>query len=244
MLIPGEMTDFQMFSVTHIVVLSLFFGLMLTFVLLKKDKLPKGIGICLLTILIGSEISYQIWAVTYEVWDARFFLPLQLCSFSTFFGIYLFWKRNKTVFYFYYYIGLFPPILALITPDLIYDFPHYRFFKFFLHHMAIPLMTVYLYKTKEYTLPLNSIWQGMLMLNIMILPIYILNVFLGSNYFFLNGPPEGNTALSLFGSGIQYYVNLEIAALIIFFVSFLICRGAVFISKSRTPFEQMIKKAG
>ncbi|WP_162785255.1 TIGR02206 family membrane protein [Bacillus sp. P14.5] len=153
-------------------------------------------------------------------------------------------ETKSKCFYFYYYIGLIPPILALITPDLIYDYPHYRFLKFFLHHMAIPLMAVYLLKTKEYTLPFNSIWKGMLMLNIMIFPIYLLNKLLGSNYFFLNGPPEGETALSLFGSGLRYYINLELAALVIFFTSFLLYKAAVYVSSARRPLNQMLKKAG
>ncbi len=93
-------------------------------------------------------------------------------------------------------------------------------------------------------MPFNSIWKGMLMLNIMIFPIYLLNKLLGSNYFFLNGPPEGETALSLFGSGLRYYINLELAALVIFFTSFLLYKAAVYVSSARRPLNQMLKKAG
>jgi hypothetical integral membrane protein (TIGR02206 family) len=248
MLIPGEMTTFQMFSLSHILVLVLFFtvfGLMIAFrESLKKGKTEKVAGLLLMVTLIASEVTYQIWAISYGVWDARFFLPLQLCSFSTFWGLYLYWRKNKSAFYFFYYIGLIPPVLALLTPDLIYDFPHYRFLKFFLHHMAIPLMVVYLLITKEYVLTIKSIWQGMLLLNLMILPIYILNKILGSNYFFLNGPPEGNTALSLFGTGILYYINLEIAALVIFFISYLLYKAVdTFNSVKKSP-EETIKEAG
>jgi hypothetical integral membrane protein (TIGR02206 family) len=226
---PDHLMTFRLFSYSHIAALMVFLMTLIimvySFQKWKNQRGEKTIGWILLSLLVGSEVFYQLWAISYGVWDSRETLPLHLCSFSTFFGIYLFFKRNNVLFYFYFYIGFFPPILALVTPDLLFEFPHFRYFKFFIHHMAIPLMAVYLLLTKKYILSIKSIVYGLLTLNLMILPIGLINKWIGSNYFFLAGPPEGDTALSFFGEGIMYFINLEFAAFILFFISFLCSKG-------------------
>jgi len=52
-------------------------------------------------ILIFSELTYQIWSLNVGIWDAKYFLPIQLCSFSTFFGLFLLFRKQKQVFYFF-----------------------------------------------------------------------------------------------------------------------------------------------
>ncbi len=238
MFIPENMMTFTLFSSSHFGALVVFF--VLFFILfLNKERLRRGgrfekiTGYMLLVVLLVSEVSYQVWSISYGVWDARSYIPLHLCSFSTFLGIFLFWKRSEWIFYFYLYIGFFPPILALVTPDLLFEFPHYRYFKFFLHHMAIPLMVVYLFYSHRYTLQLRSILYGMIVLNMMAVPIFFINQWLGSNYFFLSGPPEADTALSLFGEGFRYYLNLELAAIAIFTMTYFFFRYADIITNRR-----------
>ncbi len=232
---PDTMQTFELFSLSHISVLIVFFILLLLMLVfrqqIKDEKTGKVVGYLLLTTLIASEISYQVWSISAGVWNVQNYLPLQLCSFSTFFGIYLYWKRNNWIFYFYFYIGLIPPILALLTPDLLFEFPHYRYFKFFIHHMAIPLMAVYLLINRGYQLKVQSILYGLLLLNIMIVPIFLINKWTGANYFFLMGAPKGDTALSWFGTGIQYYVGLEIAAVLIFLISYVLSKGMTGVEK-------------
>ncbi|WJV30006.1 hypothetical protein QTG56_02265 [Rossellomorea sp. AcN35-11] len=58
------------------------------------------------------------------------------------------------------------------------------------------------------------------MVNLLALPIFFLNLFLGTNFFYLANPTESKTILSFFGSGVMYYINLEIAALVVFLVTY------------------------
>ncbi|MBM7584178.1 putative integral membrane protein (TIGR02206 family) [Bacillus pakistanensis] len=222
---PDQLMTFTLYSYSHIAALMVFLMVLLimicSFQKWKNQRGEKIIGWLLFSLLAGSEIFYQIWAISYGVWDSRETLPLHLCSFSTFFGIYLYFKKNNILFYFYFYIGFIPPILALITPDLLFEFPHFRYFKFFIQHMAIPLMAVFLLITRKYTLSFKSIIYGVITLNLMIFPIGLINRWIGSNYFFLAGPPKGDTVLTFFGKGIVYYINLEFAAFLLFFISFL-----------------------
>jgi hypothetical integral membrane protein (TIGR02206 family) len=220
---PDRMLDFQLFSLAHLLTLFVFVLLIagLIYCFVKRTHI-KWIGTILVCTLSISEISYQIWSVTNGIWSFQSTLPLHLCSISTFIGIYLYFKRNSRLFYLFLYIGFIPPILAIITPDNPYAFPHYRYIKYFLHHMAIPLMVLYLFFYDQYPLRKRSILYGLGLVNCLALPIFILNKLSGSNYFFLAGPPEGNTPLSWFGEGIIYIVSLEFAAIIVFSINYLL----------------------
>ncbi|WP_041090016.1 TIGR02206 family membrane protein [Jeotgalibacillus soli] len=231
---PVDFQTFQLFSPSHIAVIVLFLIICIFFLLyLKKAKLTnnKRLSSILVTIFIVSELSYQIWALSVRIWESKYFLPLQLCSFSTFFGLYLHFKRSTVIFYFFFYIGFLPPILAILTPDLLYDFPHYFFGKFFIQHMAIPISAVYLLVAKDYNLPFKSVWISFLCLNLVAIPIGGVNYLLGSNYFFLSGPPVSDTALSLFGNGWFYILQLEILALFFFHLTFVFGKGILLFTK-------------
>ncbi|WP_175991347.1 TIGR02206 family membrane protein [Bacillus sp. Marseille-Q1617] len=219
---PEKMMYFQLFSGEHLLTLLLFVlfasGILWCF---SRYTDFKWLGTILAGTLCISETSYQIWMAYHGLWAIQTALPLQLCSISTFIGIYLYFKRNSRLFYLFLYIGFIPPILALITPDNPYSFPHFRYIKYFIHHMAIPLMVLYLFYFDHYPLRKRSILYGFGLLNCLAVPIYILNKLIGSNYFFLSGPPEGNTPLLWFGDGIVYIFNLEIAALFVFSLNYL-----------------------
>jgi hypothetical integral membrane protein (TIGR02206 family) len=232
---PEKMMNFQMFSSVHLLTLLLFaFITAGIFLCLSKFSNVKWIGTILVCTLCISEISYQMWTISNGIWSIQKTLPLHLCSISTFIGIYLYFKRGSRLFYLFLYIGFIPPILALISPDIPYAFPHYRYIKYFLHHMAIPLMVLYLFYYDHYPLRKGSILYGLGLVNCLAVPIYIVNKVSGSNYFFLSGPPEGNTPLLWFGDGITYIVNLEIAAVIVFSLNYLLFK---FIAGKRRKLE-------
>jgi hypothetical integral membrane protein (TIGR02206 family) len=222
---PYKMTDFQLFSLTHVVTLLLFFLAAAAMVKwFGKSRNSRWIGTFLVFVLCASEISYQIWSLVNGNWTIQSTLPLHLCSISTFIGVYLYFQRDSKFFYLFLYIGFIPPILALLTPDNPYSFPHYRYIKYFLHHMAIPLMVLFLFYHDRYQVRKSSIFYGLGLLNCLAVPIFILNKVSGSNYFFLAGPPEGTTPLLWFGDGIVYIINLEISALIVFTINYLLFR--------------------
>ncbi|MFE8700734.1 TIGR02206 family membrane protein [Cytobacillus sp. FJAT-54145] len=217
-----EMRTFESFSVPHITVLLMFF-VVCTFLIMFRRNLrahKSYIKWTLLCILVISEISHQIWVVATNQWEVGS-LPLQLCSFSTFMAIYLFIKPSKKVFYLLFFTGTLPPILSMVTPELFYQFPHYRFIKYFLHHAAITWSVLYFIVYEGYRVPKKAIWTGFILLNIIALPIFFINHLLDTNFFYLANPTESETILSFFGSGIMYYINLEIAAIVVFFITYL-----------------------
>lgn len=217
-----EMRTFELFSVPHIAVLLMFVAISFMLVYFRgflKRYQPYMKG-TFFWMLVLSEVSWHIWLVATGTWEVGD-LPLQLCSVSTFIAIYLFLKPNQKAFYLLFFIGFLPPILSMVTPEMAYQFPHFRFLKYFLHHGAIAWSVLYFIVYEGYRVPRKAVWTGFLMVNLLALPIFFLNLLLDTNFFYLANPTESKTILSFFGSGVMYYINLEIAALVVFFVTYL-----------------------
>lgn len=216
------MQTFTFFSMPHVLTLILFFLTFFLFVYYRKSlKLYQNhIKWTLFTTLIVCEVSFHLWLILTNQWEVAD-LPLQLCSLSTFLSLFLFLKPSQKVFNLLFFIGLLPAILSMVTPDIVYQFPHFRFLKYFLHHSAIPLAVLYFILLEGYRVPRKAVITSYLTLNVIAVPIFFLNVLLDTNFFFLASPSETETLLSLFGSGIVYYISLEIAAIIVFIITYI-----------------------
>jgi hypothetical integral membrane protein (TIGR02206 family) len=187
----------------------------------KIQPYKKIIKWTLFTILLSCLIAFQLYLVLMDQWKANY-LPLQLCSFSTYLALFLFLKPNKKVFNVLFFIGLLPPILSMLTPDMAYKFPHFRYIRYYLQHSAIPLAVLYFILFEGYRVPRKAIFYTFISINLLAVPMYILNLILGTNFFFLMSPAlESKTLLSFFGTGIMYYINIEIVAIISLFITYI-----------------------
>ncbi|PFP27615.1 TIGR02206 family membrane protein [Bacillus sp. AFS073361] len=216
------MQGFKMFSTVHIVTLVLFFAACGALVYFRNQQKRYQLVIkwSLFILLPTCEISLQLWLILTQQWAVSN-LPLQLCSISSFLAMFLFLKRNKKVFYLLYFFGTLTPILAMVTPEMTYNFPHFRYIEYFLHHSVIPLAAFYFILFEDYRVPMKAMISSFLTVNLIAVPIFFLNLLLGTNFFYLASPTEAKTILTFFGNGIMYYINLEIAALIVFFITYL-----------------------
>ena len=216
------MQGFELFSKVHIVTLVLFFAACGALVHLRNKRkiYQQMIKWTLFILLPACEISLHVWLILTNQWNVSN-LPLQLCSLSTFLAVFLFLKKSNNVFYLFYFFGTLPPILAMVTPEMAYTFPHFRYIEYFLHHSAIPLAAFYFILYEGYRVPKDAILFSFITVNIIAVPIFFLNLWLGTNFFYLASPTEAKTILTFFGSGIMYYIYLEIAALIVFFITYL-----------------------
>ncbi|MCF6139248.1 TIGR02206 family membrane protein [Pseudalkalibacillus berkeleyi] len=222
---PEHQKNFIIFSMSHLFMIALMFLVILTFIVFRQSLRSNGkvrymIRWGFFSVLILSEASYQIWSVVHAVWDPRFQLPLQLCSISSFVVLYFLLKPTPSRFQLVYFIALLPPLLAIITPDLLYNSPHYRFFQFFIHHISLVSVVFFYIIVEKFRPKFKSILIAFMFINLIALPISFVNQSIGSNYMFLEGPPSSNTLLSLFGTGYSYLIKLEIVTITAFFLTY------------------------
>ncbi|WP_010529098.1 TIGR02206 family membrane protein [Lentibacillus jeotgali] len=179
----------------------------------------------LFSLLVLSEVSYQTYTALNGIWSLGDHMFLHLCGVAGITGAIALINHNKRLIQITFFIGLVPSFLALATPELLYDFPHYRYLKFFIHHITISWTSIFLVASNHVTITFQSLFKtyGYLLIYAAVIG-FLVNPFLNSNYLYLSHTPTASTPLDLLGSGIWYYVNLSILAFIVFLVQYLVYR--------------------
>ncbi|MDV2683585.1 TIGR02206 family membrane protein [Alkalihalophilus lindianensis] len=220
---PGHYLDYPIFlSIDHLVVIMIFF-ILTVWLYIRRNKSYMGTNMRtgLLILLIVSEISLFVWTVSIGTWDIRYNLPFHLCTISLFFCIYMLLTNKKWVFEVVYFFGLAGALQAILTPDLFYGFPHYRFLHFFIAHIGIILSILYMVWVEKYRVTMRSVVKSFVVLNGLAAVVYLINILTGANYMFLAYKPEGASLLDFLGPHPWYILQLELIALAMFTLLYL-----------------------
>ncbi|WP_138420255.1 TIGR02206 family membrane protein [Aquibacillus sediminis] len=219
----GEAVDqpFLLFSTSHIIMMLLYVvGIIVLFLTYKqiaaRPNVYQTIRWTLLVVLVLSEASYQLWAILNGLWTFGDHMPLHLCGVASIIAILALWKPNRTLVQLAVFFGIVPALLAIITPDIPYDYQHFRFWKFFIHHIAISWASLFLILTSHYKATAKGLVTAYsLLVGYAIIVGTWINPTFGSNYLYLS-EPAANTLLHYFGTGFAYYIKLGLVALGIF----------------------------
>lgn len=124
--------------------------------------------------------------------------------------------RQKWVFEVVYFLGVGGALQALLTPELFYDFPHFRFLHFFIAHISIILAVFYMLWVEKFQVKFKSVWKAFAALNIIALVVFLVNRLTGGNYMFLAQKPTNASLIDFLGPYPWYILTLELVVLIIF----------------------------
>lgn len=238
-----EGDHFRAFTAPHLVVLMITVILMLILyrfrLLLRKKSLYKnGLRYGIAAVLLGSELSLYIWYTYTGSWNPANTLPLQLCSISLYLSVFMLLTGSYRVYEITYFIGLAGATQAMLTPDLAYPYPHYRFFHFFIGHIAIILASLFMTWVEGYKPQLISIVKTLIFLNFAAFVVIIANHLTGGNYMFLTEKPANPSLLDFLGPHPWYIVSLEGLALIICLLLYL----PFYLQKERQEIRYCINK--
>src|SRR5690625_4400847 len=211
---------FYMWGTSHLVTICLIFGLVIALFIFKKSLIPyrKIIRITVGWFLIISRISLDIWYIHTGMWDIRTSLPLELCSIASLACGIMLLTKSQRLFEVFYFIAIGGAIQAILTPDLLFGFPQYRYIQFFADHgmlILAPLIMIWLY---NYTITLTSVLKAFLTINAIAAVVFIINIFISSNYMFLMHKPSSASLLDLLGPYPYYLLSLEAITLAVFFI--------------------------
>ncbi|TKC18785.1 YwaF family protein [Robertmurraya kyonggiensis] len=222
-----ELYPFQLFSVTHLVMLILFVaGSVLLYVFRKPLKsLEKPMKVIMFSGLFILELFYHIWLYSGKAWEISFTLPLQLCSISLLLCLGLLATDSKLLFQIVYFLGIAGAIQALLTPDLFVGFPHFRFLQFFITHMLIIWVALFYAIVKGFRITGKGLWSAFAFLNLAAGVAFLANVITGGNYMFLARKPSNPSLLDYLGPYPYYILVLECLALLLFWLIYLPWRG-------------------
>ena len=147
-------------------------------------------------------------------------LPLHLCSFLGL-TVPLLSLTKKFVYYeVFFFLVLAGTLQSVITPDE-YNYLNFPFFRYWFVHAGLVIFMMYatfVYKMKP---TIKSVGKSFLGMQIYMLLMFVLNYFLGSNYFYTNRKPDAATLLDLLGDWPQYVFVVELIVIPYFLLIYL-----------------------
>ena len=220
----SSVPEFHAYGIPHFTVILL--TIVLPFVLAaivrqtKSARLERVIVVALSTILILNYATYLVFvryrggAVTWQQ-----LLPLQLCDWGMVVVIIAMWTGRQRWFEVAYFWGIGGTVQAVLTPNLHFGFPDFRFFSFFISHCGIIVGVVFLMLTRHYRPQPMSIVRVFLWSEFYFVVTMIADELTGYNYGFLLHKPEAFSILNfLSDSRPLYLVQMHGLALLFFLV--------------------------
>ncbi|MFJ5760832.1 TIGR02206 family membrane protein [Neobacillus sp. NPDC093182] len=219
--------DFQMFSVSHFVIIALLFlGSVLIFInrdTLRDKKWRKAeimVGLSLLLI----EVTYHIWMTVNDMWDVSHAIPLELCSLSLILSVLLLVTRKKIIYEVLLFTALLGASQAIFTPLLNFEFPHFRYFHFFYTHLMMIWVVLYFTWVHGYRPTIWSVLKLFVFLNVLMPIIMLINKAVNGNYMFLSHKPNSASLLDLLGPYPWYIFSMEFLLISLSLIVWLIFR--------------------
>jgi hypothetical integral membrane protein (TIGR02206 family) len=207
-----ENNSFTPFSIQHLLVLLFFicFGIILILFTQKQKKNNQTkIGNILAFSISFTVILGTILNISKDDFNYQEDLPLHLCSFLALIIPILSITRKFLYFEIFFFLILAGTLQSLITPDE-YNYLNFPFFRYWFVHAGLVIFmifAIFIYKMRP---TIRSVGKSFLGMQAYMLFMFVLNYFLGSNYFYTNRKPNVATLLDLFGDWPQYIFMVEL----------------------------------
>ena len=146
----------------------------------------------------------------------RVLLPLHLCDLLLILGIAALFTRRPFLAEVVYYWAAAGTLMAVLTPDVRYGFPHARFVVFFGFHGLVIAMMAVLVLGMRVAPRSGSALRTWLFTNAYAAAVFLVNRAWGTNYMFLSQKPRGSTLLDLLGPWPWYILAASGVALALF----------------------------
>jgi len=214
--------EFQPYGLPHLTVI--FLTIVLPFVLAaivwrtKSLRIEKAIAGVLSAVLVLNYVVYLIFIRSRGTTTWQQMLPMQLCDWGMVVVIVAMWTGNQRWFEVAYFWGIGGTLQAVLTPNLRFGFPDWRFISFFTSHCGIIIGVVFLMLTRQYRPYLMSIVRVFLWSEFYFVVTFITDQLTDFNYGFLLHKPEAFSILSFLSDSRPLYLLQMHALALLFFL--------------------------
>lgn len=111
---------------------------------IKGTKAERKFDLVFAAVVFLSVAPYQTYMCFAYKWYENNSLPLHLCDVAGWVGVIALATRNRYAFGLLFFWGFTLTPQAIFTPELTYDFPHFRYFLYYCDHGFIVAGAVYL----------------------------------------------------------------------------------------------------
>src|SRR5882724_6999344 len=213
--------EFQPYGLPHLTVI--FLTIVLPFALAaivwctKSRSAEKVILGILSAALVLNYVVYLIFIRSRGTTGWQQMLPLQLCDWGMVVVIVAMSTENQRWFEVAYFWGIGGTLQAVLTPNLHFGFPDWRFISFFTSHSGIIIAVVFLMLTRRYRPYPMSIVRTFIWSEFYFVVTLIADELTGFNYGFLLHKPEAFSILNfLSDSRPLYLLEMHGVALLFF----------------------------
>ena len=183
----------------------------------KSRRVERTIVVLLSAMLILNYVAYLIFVRSQGIVSWQQMLPLQLCDWGMVVVIVAMWTGSQRWFEVAYFWGIGGTLQAVLTPNLRFGFPDWRFISFFTSHSGIIVGVIFLMLTRRYRPYPMSIVRTFIWSELYFVVTMIADALTGFNYGFLLHKPEAFSILSfLSDSRPLYLLEMHGVALLFF----------------------------
>jgi hypothetical integral membrane protein (TIGR02206 family) len=219
----NDAPQFQPYGLPHLTVI--FLTIVLPFALAaivrrsRSQRLERIIIGVLSAVLILNYVIYLIFIRSRGLVDWQQMLPMQMCDWGMVVVIVAMWTGNQRWFEVAYFWGIGGTLQAVLTPNLRFGFPDWRFISFFTSHCGIIVGVIFLMLTRRFRPYPMSIVRVWLWSEFYFVVTLIVDELTGVNYGFLLHKPEAFSILSFLSDFRPLYLlQLHGVALLFFLV--------------------------
>jgi hypothetical integral membrane protein (TIGR02206 family) len=219
----NDAPEFQPYGLPHLTVIAA--TVVLPFLLAaivrrtKSQRLEKIIIGVLSAVLIFNYIVYLVFIRSRGVVDWRQTLPMQMCDWGMVVVIVAMWTRSQRWFEVAYFWGIGGTLQAVLTPNLRFGFPDWRFISFFTSHSGIIVGVVFLMLIRGYRPYPMSIVRVWLWSEFYFVVTFVVDGLTGFNYGFLLHKPEAFSILSFLSDSRPLYLLQMHGVALLFFLA-------------------------
>lgn len=173
--------------------------------------------------IVVTESSLHVWSLYWGIWNIQTMLPLHMCAVLIWLSAYMLVTKNYAIYEFVYFMGLGGAMQAVLTPAdaAAYNFPHFRIMQTFIAHGLLINIAIYMTVVEGFRPTLQSFKRVFIGTNLYMIPVFFLNLAIGSNYLFVAGKPDFPTLLDMLAPWPWYIFEIEAIAFAIFFLLYL-----------------------
>src|SRR5882757_10215016 len=182
----NDAPEFQPYGLPHLTVI--FITIVLPFALAalvrraKSQRIEQVIVAALSAVLILNYLAYLVFIRSRGVVDWRQMLPMQMCDWGMVVVMVAMWTGNQRWFEVAYFWGIGGTLQAVLTPNLPYGFPDWRFISFFMAHSGIIVGIIFMMLVHKYRPYPMSILRAFLWTELYFVFTYTIDLLTDVNY--------------------------------------------------------------
>lgn len=213
------MIDFSLSSPSHVIftIICVSVIVFLPRIFVNKNNSSKNILIIGIISLILINQGMDFFREGYGANNWKLGLPLHLCDFSSASIILYFITKRREFFLFAFFAGIAGAGMAILTPDVLYSFPHIDYLRHMIGHSMILLGVTYAIIIDNQRPQLKDVHRILAVLSVFLLMMYPINTWLGppANYWYVIEKPPGFNVTDLMRDAPYHMIDIYILAVIV-----------------------------